>query len=77
MRPKAAHSLVVADAGFRNHNFAGGYKARQALGAGEIDAEVVEVAVVNANDVHAKGGGAVDLVLSDRLSENVEPKGIC
>ena len=76
MRAQTSNGLVVADARLRDDDLARGNVVRKALGASEIDAEVVEVAVVNSDHVDAKGSGAGDLLLGDGLGEDIEPKGI-
>ena len=67
-----AHRLIVADARLRDDNFAFWDVLCEARCAAQIDGEVVEVAVVDADDVDAERDRAVDLLLRDGFRKYIE-----
>ena len=63
---------VIADAGFRDDDSVIGDVPRQRGGAGEVDTEVVEVSVIDAENICPKAYGPRHLGLGDDFGEDVQ-----
>ena len=75
MLAKPADGGCVADAGLGHNHCPVRGELRQAGGPVEVDGEVVQVAVVDAEDPRAECGGARCLLLVDHLGEHVHVEG--
>src|SRR4051794_24706285 len=67
--------LARGDAGLRDDRLAGGHVGEQLVGALEVDAEVGQVPVVDADDVDVDLEGAVQLGFAVDLHQDVEVDG--
>ena len=77
MRPELADRANVTDPRLRDHHRILRCELRQLLGAGQVNGQVVQVAVVHAEDLRAESPRALRLLLIDHLGEYVHAKGAC
>jgi len=65
------------DAAFAHYERAGGHERRQTLGRCQVDCEGFEIAIIDADQLRARGDGARQFFLRVHLDQRIQRQGGC